>query len=74
MAKYNVEFKVVRNSDDGTEITQVKRVMNNSVEVAGLVQQVCGSDGTLEYLTIRLSNEKTNPIPSKPVSTKPVVK
>lgn len=53
MPKFNVEFKLTRTSEFGSEVTQVKRVVETAVEASNLVNQACGADGLLEFLTVR---------------------
>ena len=83
MAKYNVEYKVVRTSTDTDamgskterlETIHVKGVIDSPSLIAQKLQEATADGGGLEFLTIRRSNERTVVQPSKPVASKPVVK
>ena len=69
MAKFNVEYKLVLRTSDGSETKYVKMSPEDAKPVFSLIDSLIGEGWSLEFLTVRRVPEK-KPAPVK-VEKKP---
>ena len=55
MARYNIEYKVVINTDNGVETTYAKKVVDD-IGLTNAIQWM-SNNGSLDFFTVRLIKE-----------------